>query len=230
MQFLGCGDVIITNNNVWGSGTNGIMLNGSELICTNNTIKSWNLNHATPTAGYGAMAISAASLDKSTISNNICLNGGDATDLENYGVWLTATGSTVANGNIFSGNAAGTRMYYAFYVPTANAKLSIQSNVLSDNVYGFASGPAYTSSIIRGNPGWKTENSGYAKIENTKDSVNITHSLSITPARVMITATQDNGTNRYWVKNIGASTFTIKSSGAVTDSATFGWRACIEGN
>jgi hypothetical protein len=81
---------------------------------------------------------------------------------------------------------------------------------------------------IYGNPGYVTSASGNATI-TAATSVNVTHGLAVTPtnANILVTPTSSLSTETFWVDNIGATTFRINTTGAVT--ATFAWQARVSG-
>jgi hypothetical protein len=84
-----------------------------------------------------------------------------------------------------------------------------------------------TNTVVRGNPGYVTENSGTASITGAVNTVDVTHGLAATPTRVFVQA-QQTGQGDYAVTAKGATTFTITFAtqpGASTWN--FDWRAQV---
>jgi len=98
---------------------------------------------------------------------------------------------------------------------TRRAKLSATNLVI--NISG-------SGHIIKDNDGFVTENSGTATISAGNTSVTVSHGLADTPSKVLVTPIGDPG-DRYWVANIGASSFDIVVATAPTADIDFYWQA-----
>lgn len=84
-----------------------------------------------------------------------------------------------------------------------------------------------TTTTIRGNIGYVTENSGTATITGAVNTVVVNHGLVTTPTRVLVTALQ-TGQGDYAVTARGATTFTITFVTQPGGSTwTFDWRAQV---
>jgi peptidoglycan/xylan/chitin deacetylase (PgdA/CDA1 family) len=69
------------------------------------------------------------------------------------------------------------------------------------------------------------ENWGSATIKASATTVNVTHGLSATPTKVIISPTADIIGKRYWVSAKGRTTFTITIDSAAASNITFDWVA-----
>jgi len=100
-----------------------------------------------------------------------------------------------------------------------------------DNIFSVTTAPISLPSNANGrvarNLGYVTETSGTATVANGQTSVDVTHSLAITPSINDINVTPTNtmgNAQKYYISDIGASTFRInvdQDPGATT--ATFSW-------
>lgn len=76
--------------------------------------------------------------------------------------------------------------------------------------------------IVEDIRGYTTENSGIATILNGNTSVTVNHGLAETPTKVIVTPQADT---RYWVDNVGTSTFRINIPTALSSDVSFYWKA-----
>lgn len=87
------------------------------------------------------------------------------------------------------------------------------------------------NTIVRGNIGYKTENSGTATIPNGQTHIDVTHGLAVTPTVDDITVTPTNimgNATKFWISGVSATEFIITvdaDPGAGT--ATFAWKAIV---
>ncbi|MEM3943736.1 MAG: NosD domain-containing protein [Thermofilaceae archaeon] len=89
--------------------------------------------------------------------------------------------------------------------------------------------PAVTTvganTVIKGNVGFRTENSGTATIPAGSTYVDVTHGLSITPRpeRIRVVPLDNLGGRSFWVSNVTSTGFRINISSADTVDHSFGW-------
>lgn len=102
----------------------------------------------------------------------------------------------------------------------------IENNILRDVTASVAGTPNSTTHI-RNNTGYITENSGTAIVAFTTTYIDVTHALALTPSinQIKVTATNDLGlASKFWISNVGVTTFRINTNidpGSAT--ATFVW-------
>ena len=71
--------------------------------------------------------------------------------------------------------------------------------------------------------------SGSATVANGNTTAVVSHGLSKTPTRVLVSPTLWSNASKVWVTTIGASTFTINVNvDPGVGTATFHWRASVE--
>ena len=68
-------------------------------------------------------------------------------------------------------------------------------------------------------------NSGAATIAASATSTDVTHSLTASPTRVIISPTTNYGARRFWVSAKSSTVFRIELDAAHTDAINFDWRA-----
>ena len=84
-----------------------------------------------------------------------------------------------------------------------------------------------TNTVIGRNAGYATENSGTAAISSGSTYVDVAHGLDVTPAidNISVVATNDLGdASKFWIGEVGASTFRINVDDDPAADATFGWQ------
>ncbi len=84
-----------------------------------------------------------------------------------------------------------------------------------------------TNTAISGNIGYLTASSSTATITSGNTSVDVSHSLAITPSagNISVTPTNDMGSaTKFWISDIGASTFRINVDQDPGGNATFSWQ------
>jgi len=77
---------------------------------------------------------------------------------------------------------------------------------------------------VEDNIGYVTENSGTATIPAGSTSVTVSHGLAAAPSKVLVTPIGDPG-DRFWVANIGSSSFDIVVATAPAADIDFYWQA-----
>ncbi len=90
---------------------------------------------------------------------------------------------------------------------------------------------AGTNTIIAGNPGFLTHNSGTATVLNTTTSIVVNHGLATTPALADIKVTPTNNLGsaaKFWISTVTSTQFTINvNADPGAGTATFVWNAEI---
>jgi len=81
-----------------------------------------------------------------------------------------------------------------------------------------------SNDTIKRNPGYVTENSGTATISAGNTSVTVNHGLASAPKVVKVTPIGDPG-DRWWVANVGDTSFDIVVASAPTADISFYWEA-----
>jgi len=108
-----------------------------------------------------------------------------------------------------------------------------QNIVVANNLYNNSGTDLVdngTSSLIRDNKGYVTENSGTSSIDSGQTTKVVAHGLATTPTVVNI-AFREQGTDdfgRWWVDTIGASNFTLNVSvDPGVSNLDFAWEAKV---
>jgi len=118
--------------------------------------------------------------------------------------------------------------YLAEYI--YDPKLTVTNELVSGIIYMYDSanlnitGSLHNAPIIICHKGGGTVNSGTATIAAGSTSVTVSHGLVTTPSKVLVTPISDPG-DRYWVANIGSTSFDIVVATAPTVDIDFYWEA-----
>jgi hypothetical protein len=233
---------IVKGNRIrnWGDPTpvTGVSNIGINLSGTTNSIISGNvISEVTTRFGIGINL--STGVENLIIENNIIFDNGIAGE-KGWGLRLLPGAANPIYGIIIRGNkifdsGAGVQDIGILLneVPTTS-EIQIEGNYLEDNptAIGFSGGSALSATVkaIR-NRGFATESSGTATVTNGNTLVNVSHSLSTTPAisDIKVTPTNNLGNAaKLWISDVGASTFRINvdvDPGATT--ATFSWSILI---
>ena len=186
--------------------------------------------------------------DNGTISNNVvkCIAGAACLGIDTTGG--TTPENWIISGNTIGGSAAASiagiriqvgnniRVYdnniYNFpsakgiYVKNAaTTNTVIKRNIITNA--GTLLTNEGTGTIIKFNEGYITENSGNATVTSGSTTVAVTHGLSATPSQNRISVTPlSNLSNafRFWVSNVGSSTFTINLDIDPGADVDFSWQ------
>jgi len=101
-------------------------------------------------------------------------------------------------------------------------------NIILYNVFeGWASGAVRKqglNTVVRGNIGYVTENSGVATISAGSTRVTVSHGLANAPSKVLITPL-GQPPNKLWVENITSTSFDIVTDTAPTADLNVSWQA-----
>ncbi|MHB8276352.1 MAG: right-handed parallel beta-helix repeat-containing protein [Candidatus Humimicrobiaceae bacterium] len=170
----------------------------------------------------------------------ICGNGAAIDAIYPYGVYIT--GGIIYTQGVISGCYIGND--YFVYRTVDSQTYGIYESNACENIYTGNSFATYGSnqiafnrgsgstSIIRNNKGWVTENSGTGTIASGATTSVITHGLSVTPTLkdISITlgelSTTDPG--QIYITNIGATTFTVNCrTNPGVSGLDFAWQAIV---
>jgi len=119
-------------------------------------------------------------------------------------------------------------LYLAEY--THDPKLTVSNELAGGIIYMYdpadlnITGGLYYHPKIICHKGGGTANSGTATIPSGNTSVTVSHGLVTTPSKVLVTPIGDPG-DRYWVANVGSSSFDIVVATAPTADIDFYWQA-----
>jgi len=201
-SFVGGQAYNCLDNGVVVKGAGAVTFSGFSAMANN---RRGNASSSSASAGFLIDQDSGAT---TAINGCICSNEPQhfPSNQQHYGIWITNTSGQEFNitGNILAGNTTGA----------------------INNLLGVGAGR-----IIRGNSGYRTESSGTSSVASGSTSVNVTHSLSPTPATSDITITPTNNpTNnvRHWVSAVSSTTFTLSTSGDPGASGlSFSWRGVV---
>lgn len=184
-------------------------------------------------------AVSATQSDRNTISSNVidetdghailltsCSNtqvrNNQVNDFGNdvgswYGVFVTTASSTDGTGNVISGNTfTNGDVHHVRVASPSGSSINtvITGNYFDATVSSNAVNDAGTTSMVRENKGWVTEAFGTDSIPSGSTLRVVTHGLSATPTQFAIEF-REQGTNdygRYWISDVGATTFRVNVS------------------
>lgn len=171
-----------------------------------------------------------------SISNVHCLGNSTAASATYHGVYLESgvngvslIGGVSGVGGLFT-NYQGYGVYFA--------GTATNCAIVGMNVYGNLTGAIRDTSVAAGNGlritsciGHITENSGFATVANGTSSIVVTHGLNSTPGigEVSVTLAVNptdcvSGGFFFWVSDVTATTFTIRTSATLTNAAHFAWQ------
>jgi hypothetical protein len=130
----------------------------------------------------------------------------------------------------------GTQRYGVNVAAGTSDRYIITGNLLTGNgTGGVNDGGSGTTKYISYNTGYRTSNSGAAQIAIGASNVTINHGLAATPAQtdIQTVPTVDinaGGVARWWVDNVGSTTFRINVNTAVVGADLFfAWSARTKG-
>ena len=171
------------------------------------------------------------------------------------GIYLFDNVNTcIIQNNIITGYATGAPWAIDIYTNTGGKPESsynlVQNNIITTGFYGIRvkgtgniirNNILYNLShaalvdfgentIITGNSGYVTENTGTATIEAGQTSLDVTHGLAAAPTRVLLSPTTATAAGKqYYVSAKAATTFTITidSEAEAEEDISFDWQAMI---
>lgn len=140
---------------------------------------------------------------------------------------LQNSNNCIINGNRFGERSAGSQVSIA-EGGTADNNLIVNNHV--DNSMSILG----SNSIVKGNKGFVTRNSGSADVLSSGSSVVVNHGLGRTPAAGDIHVTpghnlQNEGVTNWWISSITSTQFTINTDASPTNNVSFGWFADVSG-
>ena len=195
--------------------TENVIIEGNKITWTEN-----------PSATTNGILLQGSNEDTSvigvTIQNNI-LDGGSYSNI-NALIYLHGYNSTTYN--VEKITIAGNVLRNAKYgiITTYSKDVNVYGNILenmSGSPYLNGGGSNYK---VHHNIGYVTENSGTATIPAGSTSVTVSHGLADTPSKVLVTPIGDPG-DRFWVANVGSSSFDIVVATAPSADTDFYWQA-----
>ncbi|MBD3319551.1 MAG: hypothetical protein GF350_00475 [Chitinivibrionales bacterium] len=143
--------------------------------------------------GRAGIEFASTCLDMTVNGGEVNDNGSSGTNP--YGVYVKGTANNTQVYNITAHNNDTVHQDYGVYIGATAVNTVVKNNGLSYNtVAGVYNGNS--TSIIRYNKGYVTENSGTATIANGSTSIVVTHGLATTPTDVTLTP-KEQGTNDY---------------------------------
>lgn len=185
----------------------------------------------------GSHGITITSANRNQITNNTIRDYGSEANQQN-GIFINTAGSVDADDNVIRGNtiieanAEGNSAHIRIAETSGASNRTLVENNDLDSSATVAIQDAGTSTRIRNNRGYVTENNGTATVANATTSIAVTHGLSTTPALddISVTPTNDLGNaTKFWISTPTSTQFTINvdaDPGAGT--ATFVWTASIQ--
>lgn len=162
-----------------------------------------------------------------TVTNcrNVNVHGNFITLSAYTGMEFTSVQNATINGNsIYSGTFRSITVVSAAYATT---QVMISDNyIVSAHATRIYQDGSYTNFRVLNNAGWVTEASGVATILNGQSYITVTHGLSATPTKVIVTS-GTGGTYTLYVTTLGATTFRIYADSAVSGNQTVYWYAVV---
>jgi len=216
--------------NIRGSG---IVLEGSELqVVEGNILYNTVTDLAAPN---GAIYVAVGSSNK-IIKNNIIINpeagyGGIVIRGDNClveGNYVTGFAShgiieySRSNNRIIGNRVLNNGVYDIRLFGSSNCKCLL--NDVSESTSSNKISDEGTGNVVKYNIGYLTENSGTATIPAGSTSVTVEHGLASTPSKVIVTPIGDPG-DRWWVANVGDTSFEIHVATAPSADIKFYWHA-----
>jgi hypothetical protein len=216
-------------NNVMDGGLNQCDLSGARhcsffgnrfINSTNNSGRSLVLSHYDAVIDYSVFENLIVANNFYNIRTAIQLSSGGNVNLSNYR-------------NLISQNTIidGPDVNLAFGIQEAGA--NADNNMILENIIQGAATPivrAGANTVIRGNKGFATENSGTGTIASGTTSVVISHGLAVTPTiddiNVVLAENPTNDPGNIWVDTITATQFTVNCrNDPGASNLDFAWRA-----
>ena len=183
----------------------------------------------------GKAGFRAVTGDHITLEN--CHSFSNSTDGLNTADGI-AFGNGMGNFSVIGGSSCNT----AGLFPGGNQRAGISIGTGCDNfaiigvdvqnnaTAGIIDSSTGLNKTIAGCPGFRTAASGTATVLSGNSSVNVTHTLSVTPGIGDIQATPTSDVpERWWVSATSSTTFTITFSGPAGANRTFAWSARTRG-
>ena len=209
------GNVTISNNNFMDLTVNAIDIGDSGAVIEGNSIYK---------TGQAGIVVGG---NYSVVTNNQLLR----TSRFNHNVYSAILLNENCSQSIVSNNVIatpdGALIYPKYGIEEAD---SADYNLITDNIisdYATAGVYSATNTIVSGNIGHATENSGSQTITGAVNTVDVTHGLVSTPTVVVVTG-NNTGIGDYWVTATTSTTFTVSFENQPGASTwTFYWYATV---
>lgn len=208
--------LVIANNMILRCESDGIVVNDVEA--------TWHVDiHGNQVTGLsvekpGIMVIGVSDV---TEGKWISIHGNSVYNAT-YGVWV----EQLTNVDVYD-NQIYTCTYPLYSVTNSTVRFDHNYLYDQDNPPRVGGGGTYTA---KGNYGHTTEANGEATISNGTVLTNVTHGLDQTPAAgdIVLTPTSDLGNAvKYWISDVGATTFRINVDADPGADKTIGWHVAI---
>ena len=169
-----------------------------------------------------------------SITSSVMINNGKNAANTYDGFFIRNGRNNTLIGNVATDDQATKTQRYGITVASASGGTTLNNilanNVVSGNLQSKGINDSGTSTIIRNNVGFITENKGTATINSGSTSATVTHGLSYTPTAAECTVTwTENPTNdpgNWWLSGITSTQFTVNvRSDPGASNLDFGW-AC----
>lgn len=139
--------------------------------------------------------------DYLTISGNYIVNG------VHHGMEIAKSKNITVTNNVIR-DCSGTRGLSLTGAITAATPVFISGNSFISGTTKYYNDGSYTNVRLKNNDGYRSESSGVATILNGTTYITVTHGLSGTPTKIIVTGSSADTVDCY-VSNIGSSTFRI---------------------
>jgi len=226
--------VMIANNMAYSNGDYGIECVRTSGTGTKYSVMVGNVVKGNKNGGIRIRGVSGDQAKYWVVSSNVSRVNGYGISLDSA-QYCTVIGNMVTgnnNGGIWIGGDSDDNLIIGNYVvnnsgdgiripvSTAERNIIIQ-NVVTGNT-GAQLYNAGTNTIIKGNIGYFTEKSGIATLSSGSTRTTVTHGLSATPTKVLVTP---YGNIKVWVENITSTSFDIVTDASPSQNITVAWYA-----
>jgi len=166
---------------------------------------------------------------RANIKHNIVIDSGmDRTNVGATYVGISVKGDYISiQGNLLYNPSKTIDIgITAFGVDLPTDYISIvDNNILSGFTTPISNYGAH--SITKRNIGYVTENSGVATVSAGNSYVDVPHGLAGTPTKIIVTPKDSDPGDRFWISDVGSSTFRINLATAPATDKNFYWEAEI---
>ena len=155
----------------------------------------------------------------------ILINGNYISQAVHHGIEVDKSKNVTITNNVIQ-DPSGTRGISLTGALVAATPVFVSGNTILGVTTKFYNDASYTNVRVTGNSGYVTEASGVATILNGQSYVTVTHGLSATPTKVIVTS-GTGGTYTLYVTTLGTTTFRIYADSAVSGNQTVYWYAVV---
>lgn len=209
----------VTGNLVSGAGNIGINIADSdEFSCNDNSVVASSID-----------GIVLSTVSQFTCNGNLLSDNNSSNTASTHGIDVEGSSSHgMISGNTCRNRTGSGHHKYGIALAAGGSNMSVMGNHVEGNDTGGVSDGA-TSTIVRNNRGFVTENKGTDTVANGTTSTTVTHGLDYTPAlgEIAVVGGEDpsNAVGTIWVDTIGATTFQVNVENDPGASGwDFGWR------